>query len=313
MLKQMKNKREKKEHIAFDPKEYYRLGLNIETIRKAHNESQLDLALSIGVSKSAISNYETGQRIPQRDELNAISKHYNIPVSRLMYGDFSNYSIANDVSVTDSDTMRLVCDMMLPFICPDEAMENKHFKKAMELHIEMGEAIFSGGELPASFAKNLEKCEKLYKKAIEDGFYDACVNLLWWSFYFSIGISEMRTTPAEFEDLISKDTTVGGLGKILMPSVDDEPDKEWESEKKQLIKDYRQDIINNLYYLKNSGDPALSVIADYYFALGYIFNIINPELSSSESRMVGHEMMAVCHIMNNPYAKDFISMRDLFE
>ena len=212
----MKNKREKKEKEAFDPKEYYRLGFNIESIRKAHNESQLDLALSIGVCKSAISNYETGQRIPQRDELNAISKHYNIPVSSLMYGDFSNYSIANDVNVTDSDTMRLVCDMMLPFICPDEAMENKHFKKAMELHIELGEAIFSEGELPVAFAKNLGKCEKLYKKAIEDGIYEACVNLLWWSFYFSIGISRLRTTPGEFEDLMSKYTTVGDLNKNLM-------------------------------------------------------------------------------------------------
>ena len=57
----------------------------------------------------------------------------------------------------------------------------------------------------------------------------------------------------------------------------------------------------------------MSLIADYYFALGYIFNIINPELASSESRVVGHEMMAVCYIMNNPYAKDFISMRDLFK
>ena len=305
----MKNKTEKKEQKSFDQKEYYRLGINIQAIRKAYNETQEQLALSINVSKSAICNYETGQRIPNRDELNAIAKHYNIPASRLMYGDFSKYSIANGVLVTNKDNQEMLMAYLFPIICSEDAICNKHFKQAYELHLEIRESILSDDRGYITI-KNIDKCNELYQKAAEEGIYDAYANMLWWPFYLLIGISNLSTSPQEFSEKISIDTTVGDIYSYFMPNFDSVIDKEWENEKKELFEHYKLDIWTSLVNLKNVGDVELCEIADYYIALGYIFNIFRTGLNSSESRMVGHEMMITCCIMKNEYARNFCSLYD---
>ena len=62
-------------------KDYYKLGRNIRALRKINNESQEKLVEAVGLTKSAISNYENGIRIPEREQLRAIAKHYNIFLS----------------------------------------------------------------------------------------------------------------------------------------------------------------------------------------------------------------------------------------
>ena len=58
-----------------EKKTFYKLGANIRGLRKGYGETQLDLAMTIGVEKTAISNYELGERIPERDVLIKIAKH----------------------------------------------------------------------------------------------------------------------------------------------------------------------------------------------------------------------------------------------
>jgi len=55
---------------------YPNLGKNIRCLRKAFGETQLDLAIAIGASGSnVISQYESGERIPERDYLLKMAKH----------------------------------------------------------------------------------------------------------------------------------------------------------------------------------------------------------------------------------------------
>ena len=67
------------------------LAKNIKYLRTAFGESQLDLALVLGLeSPNAIANYEKGIRNPKADIRRMISKHYRITEDELMYTDFSS-------------------------------------------------------------------------------------------------------------------------------------------------------------------------------------------------------------------------------
>ncbi len=304
-MKDKKIKREKKERRSFPEKEYYRVGINIATLRNIHGETQEELALSIGVSKAAICNYETGKRIPNRDELHAIAKHYNLTVSRLMRGDFSKVHIEKDIMVTDPNNMAIILERILPIISSEISMENKHFKKAFDLHCKVAEDLCYSSESPD--AAMIEQYTTLYQKAIEEGVYDACVNSLWWPMYILIGMSHLSTSPFDLNESFFKATADDIYHKLYMRNYDDEIDKAWEKGKKELFEEMRPDIMSNLVYLKNVGDPDLHEIADYYIALGYLFNVFKTDLSVEESRMVGQELLCMCIRMNNEYAKTFLS------
>lgn len=49
-----------------DKKFYYKLGENIRGLRRMYGETQLDLAIAIDVKPNTISNYEMGERLPER-------------------------------------------------------------------------------------------------------------------------------------------------------------------------------------------------------------------------------------------------------
>ncbi len=298
-----------KDKKAFSERDYYHLGINIATLRQIHNESQEELGFAIGVSKSAIANYETGQRIADRDVLRAIAKHYNLTVSRLINGDFSKVSVKNDLLINDTENREMILGNLLPIIYSDVSMKNKHFKKAYKLHTEIFESVCS------CYTPNLsvvEECTALYQKAVEENVYDACANLLWWPMYMLIGTSGISKILLNQDDLLSKQATVEDAYKsAFMFDVDDVIDEELEKTKKELIENYYLEIIQELYYLKNVGDIGLCEIADYYIALGYLFNIFRSKLTNAESRLVGQEMLRMCLIMKNQYAEAYYSLNEI--
>ena len=57
---------------------YYKIGANIRGLRTAFGLSQEELALEIGISKQAVSKYEMGDGIPERDHLIKIAKYFKI-------------------------------------------------------------------------------------------------------------------------------------------------------------------------------------------------------------------------------------------
>lgn len=54
-------------------------------LRREHGERQADVASAIGVSISAVGNYETGQRIPTDDVKVRYAEHYHKSVSDIFY------------------------------------------------------------------------------------------------------------------------------------------------------------------------------------------------------------------------------------
>ena len=59
----------------------------IVTLRKSRGLSQEALAEQLGISRQAISRWETGKAVPTVDNLACLSRLYGVPMEALLYGD----------------------------------------------------------------------------------------------------------------------------------------------------------------------------------------------------------------------------------
>lgn len=74
------------------------LGKNIKYLRTAYGETQLDLALAVGLdSPNAIANYENGGRTPKPDIRKKIAIHYRITEDELIHSDFSGLKVPTNL------------------------------------------------------------------------------------------------------------------------------------------------------------------------------------------------------------------------
>jgi DNA-binding XRE family transcriptional regulator len=60
------------------------IGARIRETRQMHKETQSDLGRVLGVSKAAISLWETGGGLPNADQMQKISEHYRVSVKGLL-------------------------------------------------------------------------------------------------------------------------------------------------------------------------------------------------------------------------------------
>jgi transcriptional regulator with XRE-family HTH domain len=62
------------------------IGKRIRAVRRAHNETQLDLACRLGISRAAISQWESDETKPSSDKLAELIKHYDLQYDWLLFG-----------------------------------------------------------------------------------------------------------------------------------------------------------------------------------------------------------------------------------
>lgn len=287
-------------------KTFYKLGANIRGLRKCFGETQLDLAMAIGIEKTAISNYELGERIPERDVLIKIAKHYRITENELLHGNFVNLKNMSKMPVNDKEYNKAMFDKMLPLICSDRALENEKFKEAYTMHQEIYELIIEGKEFDPD---RIERCMNLYDSAREEGVIESAANYLWWLFFFSFTLSFL--TPKMLDNINAfkqKNATVKDiLHNGYLPSFDNEPideeTQEFQEARKCFIEDNEVSIIVNIYRLKHTQE--YQDLGDYYLALYYKLDIISNTLSLEMNSAVGDEMLLAFSMMGNSYAKSF--------
>lgn len=59
----------------------------LSTLRKEKKLSQLELAETLGVSRQAISKWESGNSVPSVDNLKALGRIYEVPLEYLLHDD----------------------------------------------------------------------------------------------------------------------------------------------------------------------------------------------------------------------------------
>lgn len=281
---------------------------SIYMLRNFYGESRAQLAEALGVIPNCISNYENGDRVPERNELFMIAKHYNVTYESLLTCDFANVFGCTDILINDEANRHVIYSTLLPIVYTDEALENKNFKEAFDLHCEIYDALCKDN---ADFAElNIDRCTRLYQAAVEDDIIEARANLLWWPMFRCIGVTALNKGIEKTTPLLSKDATAGDVFKsgYLVNLVDLEYDKtkDWDAAKISIVSSFLDTIVVNIFNLKATHDLALCELADYYIAIAYMYNIFALErLSMAESRKIGEEMLQICNLMHNPYAENF--------
>ena len=307
-LEKVIQKQEKDERNITVAKQFNRLKYNIYYLRNIYGETRAQLAKAIGVSPSTIGNYENGIRFPERTELYLIAKHYKVTISKLLEGDFSNSFVETDWLINDVSNRELVFSTLLPIVYTDEAKENPDFKEAFDLHCKIYRALCRDDN---DFAfLNIDKCTRLYQKALEDNIIEARANLLWWPMYRCIGLSNINKEITDSIGLKSQDSTIGDmLRAVYLTTVDDLENDDFEEQKEEFIRSYLGTIITNIYLLKNTHDLALCELADYYTAIAYKFNVMgHGRLTIELGNEIGEEMLLFCNFMKNPYAEKYYAL-----
>lgn len=60
------------------------IGKNIKKYRDLNNETSLELSEIIGVSRSTISEWENGNKMPRAGSIEKLSQHWKIPKSKIL-------------------------------------------------------------------------------------------------------------------------------------------------------------------------------------------------------------------------------------
>lgn len=274
---------------------------NIRCLRAAYGESQLDLALEIGLnSPNTIANYEKGIRYPKPEIRKKIAIHYRITEEELAHNDFSGLHFSKSI-FRDKEKMLKMTALMFPIVKTEQAMENATFKMGYEAHLRVWEA--SKTQCVAE-DNDYDICVDSYANAFErDKIPEALVNILGLILMAEISMKNkwmIDGAKALNEKRISGDDF---LKRFYLRNC------EFESEEQQIpedmtpqdMKEYEDFIIEMLKKLKKIA--AWSNLADYYTALRYMMGCITNELTDDMNKTVGCEMMWAFVQLGNPYAK----------
>lgn len=292
-----------------DRKTYYKLPMNIQALRNMWGETLEELAHAVGVGLTAISNYERGERIPERDVLILIAKHYRITENELIHGDFSSLPKMTKINSSPIELRQFVFDRFLPIVSSLDAMQNVHFREAFHLHEELSSKFVSGNAIYST--SDIEKCIDLYDKAIEDNVIEARANRLWWIIFLGAVINLMTTDLIAFAEVndVNK-CDIKKVMKSLLPSFAEKPsaeDKELIEVRKEFYETNIVDLLVNIRFLKLS--QMYADLGDYYMAISYLFGLtpdtISPEMKSS----MGFEMLMMFDTMGNFYAKRMLGLK----
>ena len=69
---------------------------NLKKIRKENNLSQEQLAFELGVSRQAISKWESDVAYPEMDKIITLCKKFNVKIDDLLYEDIKEIKRAYD-------------------------------------------------------------------------------------------------------------------------------------------------------------------------------------------------------------------------
>lgn len=133
-------------------------GTRLKELRKSENETQPMLAEAIGVSRSAISMYESGAREPDFETLEAIADHYNVDMNYLMGWTDDPYDY-------DLDYDSLFSEIPSDVLAQLQYVYNNDNKQIWKAWLRMHQANQSDAprkEKPVSYEEDLLKLDHTY-------------------------------------------------------------------------------------------------------------------------------------------------------
>ena len=100
------------------------LGLTIKTMRMSRRISQAALAKKVQVSRSAVSMWETGEREPNLDMIEALADIFNVPVASLVATVPAEFAESSSQIPAETTVLRVPVLGTIPAGIPLEAIED---------------------------------------------------------------------------------------------------------------------------------------------------------------------------------------------
>jgi transcriptional regulator with XRE-family HTH domain len=84
---------------------FIEIGLKLKSFREEAGYTQVEAAFHIGVTKTTISSWETGRKLPSTDNLNKICTVYRVPESYLTF-------LFSLVEMSKNELIKTLCEIM---------------------------------------------------------------------------------------------------------------------------------------------------------------------------------------------------------
>lgn len=280
------------------------LASNLKHLRKSYGETQEELAKALYLEKNTISQYESGSRKPDEETLKGIAKRYGVTMDLLLYEDLS---FVPDMLAyySDIDSNFLMVSGFFPIYRLDRRFDTKTIR-AFEAHKQL---LFGSSEEKDEVDIDLiiEAYDEAYDKfdIDSDEFLVIAVNLLslFMLLYSSI-FNEASVKQIEdflLKDKKSKKEISSFVLNVVLPSFNDN-----EVRSPQFKRDLNESFLYLIEILKES--RKYSKVADYFFALRYMFNLVDNDYDYATNQLIGSELINGLSRLNNPYAKQFIQI-----
>lgn len=280
------------------------LASNLKHLRKSYGETQEELAKALYLEKNTISQYENGSRKPVEETLKGIAKRYGVTIDSLLYEDLSFFP---DITAyySNIDSNSLTTARLYPIYKLDKRFDTKTIR-AFEAHKQL---LFGSSEEKDEVDIDLivDAYDEAYEKfdIDSDEFLVIAVNSLsLYMFLFSSIINEESGKQLKdfvLKDKRSKKEISSFVLNIVLPNFNDN-----EIRTPQFKRDINEFFLYLIEILKET--RKYSKVADYYFALRYMFNLVDNDYDYATNQLIGSELITGLSRLNNPYAKRFIEI-----
>ncbi|WP_034600180.1 helix-turn-helix domain-containing protein [Lacrimispora aerotolerans] len=279
------------------------IGRNLRVLRKIHHETQEGLGELLGLSKSAISAYEKGERALDTQKLQLYANHYCKTVDELVNGDLTGLKSMRYFHGS-KEQMKKMFNYLFPRVYSDEASHNKNFQSAYEKHTKIYEAMY-GMETPSKVL--VSRCWEEYSGALEESeLVEAAVNILGLLFICWTSIADKKNI--EIGNMIKTSGTIPLEIKNLLADGDTVIDPEIERLREQFLEEYDDMAMELIAYAKASMEWA--ECGDFYLAMKYIVGMQDNYLSLEMNQQIGIQMICSLCELNNPYALRYLLEQD---
>lgn len=279
------------------------LASNLKHLRKSYGETQEELAKALYLEKNTISQYENGSRKPDEEILKRIAKRYGVTMDSLLYEDLSFFPdmLAYFSNIDNS----LTTARLYPIYNLDKRFDTKTIR-AFEAHKQL---LFGSSEEIDEV--DIDLIVDAYYEAYEkfdidsDEFLVIAVNSLslYMLLFSSIINEESGKQLKDFvlKDKRSKKEISSFVLNIVLPNFNDN-----EIKTPQFKRDINEFFLYLIEILKET--RKYSKVADYFFALRYMFNLVDNDYDYATNQLIGSELITGLSRLNNPYAKRFIEI-----
>lgn len=288
-----------------------RVRKNIRVLRKYYGETMLDLALTLDVSKSLISDWENGKKSIPHINILKIAKHYRIPSSYIMNYDLSSLdssSAANYIEnlINDNEYRKKInLNKIFPLFSSKEIKNSKNLSKALQMHKKL--LSLDSSEMDKV---DIDIIINSYEEALSQNY---CLSVLanFLSIIFFINIIDMFSS--DYYENLNRFLSSGEVkknqkdAKFIISNhllndigeVDNECTNTSNNDIDEFIMTSISDFKNNKFY---------SDLGDYYIALRYYFNLVDNSLDREENLLIGIMILKDLNKLENRFVKKFLRM-----